>query len=75
METRELAVVWGNRVTIWELGILSPENVLKVNREIQKQKMEKKESSATASSKSPKGNRVEDAYLNSGESGSYRKML
>ena len=55
METRELAVVWGNRVTIWELGILSPENVLKVNREIQKQKMEKKESSATASSKSPKG--------------------
>ena len=44
METRELAVVWGNRVTIWELGILSPENVLKVNREIQKQKMEKKES-------------------------------
>lgn len=55
METRELAVVWGNRVTIWELGILSPENVLKVNREIQKQKMEKKESSAAASSKSPKG--------------------
>ena len=55
METRELAVVWGNRVTIWELGILSPENVLKVNCEIQKQKMEKKESSAAASSKSPKG--------------------
>ena len=34
LETRELAVVWGNRVTIWELGILSPENVLKVNHEI-----------------------------------------
>ena len=55
LETRELAVVWGNRVTIWELGILSPENVLKVNHEIQKQKLEKKEGSATGGTKSPKG--------------------
>jgi hypothetical protein len=55
METRELAVVWGNCVTIWELGILSPENVLKVNREIQKQKMEKKEGPTAATTKSPKG--------------------
>jgi hypothetical protein len=73
METRELAVVWGNRVTIWELGILSPENVLKVNREIRKWKRKKVRQRRVQNH--PKGNRVEDAYLNSGESGSYRKML